>query len=157
MRSTFQAAGPHLHQGRNEPRMLLRQREGQDNENNAQALGTPASWGVSPTLWKEVPLGPGHELQDTPCLVEPTSIYNRHLTGPISQRRLPRTNGLTGSSWALPTMRTSYDGQLWNHPDLRMNFSSAPYSCGTLGLSFLACKIRVTILISQDYCEESRR
>lgn len=51
--------------------MLLRQREGQDNENNAQAPGRLLPCSI-PSLWKEVPLGTGHEHQDTPSLTEPT-------------------------------------------------------------------------------------
>ena len=99
-----------------QPRRLLRQREGRDNENNAGALGTIPLVRGGPTghrAWAS-----GHSLP--PCGTP------RHLTGPTSRRRPPGVSRLPGSAWALPTTQTSCDGQLGDHPDLRMNPSSAP-------------------------------
>lgn len=112
----LQAAGPHLRQGRSQPGRFLRQREGRDNENNAWALGSIPLVRGGPTghrAWAS-----GHSL--------PPYGTPRHLTGPISRRRLPGMSPLPGSAWALPTTHTSCDGQLGDRPDLGMNPSSAP-------------------------------
>lgn len=80
--------------GRSEPRMLLRQRESQDNENNARVPGaSPALEGRPTGCWARAS---GHSLLCRTCW---------HSPGPISQRSLPWMSGLPG-------MGSSYDVNL---------------------------------------------
>ena len=78
----LQAAGPHLRQGRSQPRMFLRQREARDNGNNARLPGA-CLWGSTPLLVRGGPMG------------HSAWAWGRSfpgcLTGPVSLRRLPGT------------------------------------------------------------------
>ena len=110
---TLQAAGPHLRQGRSQPRMFLRQREARDNENNARAPGCLPVGEHPPTYerrshWAQrVGMGallPWLSPRGTSKAPFPGGSY------------LGRGGLVPDSAWALGITQTSCDGQLCGHP-----------------------------------------